>query len=330
MSSFGSLPVKPQNLYQSLLYIHRSGKRVYEATYNYIYDLYTSADMNLFSEHILREGNGVLDTAVQLDPFSTMWILREDGQLVGLTYISDQRISAWHRHVYAGVVESIACIPYNGTDQLWLSVRYTINGQSVRYIQYLQPPFYPSGPQDKSAMWYVECGQSETVTTPTTTVTGLGYLQGQTVAIIVDGAVQPQQLVPSNGTVTLQVAAQSTIVVGLPYNSTATIMPLDFEGQKGPMQAQVQSVKRVRLRLEDSIGYTIFAGTQATALTTPVTESFRSTNGLMNSSPDFFTGDKPTLLTGPPDNNGVYTVQQTQPYPLNILALISEVVGNET
>jgi hypothetical protein len=329
MSVFGSAPVKPQLMYQSVLYTHRSQARVYEATYNYIYDLYVSKDLNLLSDHILREGGGVSDTAVQLSPLSTMWLLRDDGQLIGLTYLNDEQITAWHRHVYQGQVVSIACIPNSETnsDQLWMVIQRTINGSTVYYIETMQAPFYPANPQDKSGMWYVECGLSLTVTgSPVTTISGLGYLQGETVVAIVDGAVQPPQIVPSSGTLTLQVSAKSQVVVGLPYISTVTILPLDFEGQKGTIQGQTQRVHRVRLRLLTSLGFTAYPNDNPTQQSV---ESFRSTSGNMDESPDLFTGDWPTLLPMGKSPDGVFTIQQTQPYPLNILGIISEVTGYE-
>lgn len=327
MSGWGSASVKPQLIDISVLYCHRSQKRFYEATYNYLYDLYRSKDMNYLADHILRDGNGVVDTALQLDPYPTLWVLRADGVLIGLTYVQDEQITAWHRHVYDGVVESIACIPnpQTNSDQLWMIINRTINGQTVRYVEVMQAPFYPQDSMDKSSMWYVECGLS--FIGATSTVSGLGYLQGETVVPVVDGAVQPAQVVPSNGVLTLQTPAMNQVVVGLPYDSTVTILPLDFEGQKGTIQGQVKRAHRVRLRLLNSLGCTIYSNDSTTP--NPTIESFRSTTGNMTQSPPLFTGDWPIILTQGPSPDGVFTIQQTQPYPLNILAIITEVEGYE-
>lgn len=335
MSSKGAVANVPCILVDlAAIYVHRSEKRLYEATYNYLYDLYVSKDLNLLAEHILREGLGVVTLCLQQDPYSVVWVLREDGVLVGLTEHEDEQISGWHRHVYQGTVESIACIPNpaNNSDQLWMTINRTVNGQTVRYVEYMQQPFYPTSPTDKASMWYVECGTSFNNGTVVSTISGLGYLQGKTIVPVVDGAVQPTQVVPSSGSITLQTPG-TNVVIGLPYTSTATIMPLDFEGQKGTMQAQTNIVRRVYTRILNSLGLTLFSGTAANpdrGGENNLVRSFRTTYGNMNQSPDFFTGDDAFDITCSEENpQGVFTIQQTQPYPLNVLGLITEVNGNE-
>jgi hypothetical protein len=180
-------------------------------------------------------------------------------------------------------------------------------------------------------MWYVESGSSLTVSTGSvTTVSGLGYLQGQTVVPIVDGGVCPTQVVPSSGTITLPIAAYQQVVVGLPLTATATSMPPTLEGHKGPMDAMGKNLKRIQLRLLNSLGGTIFPGTSTAPVGNPIIQSMFTTYSTMGQSPNLVTGWLPALVqNNANDNDAVFTMQQTQPYPLNILGVSVEVSGSE-
>ena len=95
-----------------------------------------------------------------------VWTLRSDGQLCGLTYVPSQQVFAWHRHILGGafgtggpVIESMDTIPDSttGEDMLYLAVKRTIDGATVRHIEVVQPYFYPSSPTDKTNMRFVDC-----------------------------------------------------------------------------------------------------------------------------------------------------------------------------
>lgn len=66
-------------------------------------------------------------------------MLLEEGKLLGLTYDAEQNITGWHEHATGGAVESIKVIPDidGGRDELWMVVRRTINGATVRYLEYM-------------------------------------------------------------------------------------------------------------------------------------------------------------------------------------------------
>ena len=63
---------------------------------------------------------------------------------------------------------------------------------------------------------------------PTTTISNLWHLEGETVAIYADGSVETPQVV-ENGAIALPVAA-STVSIGLGYTARAMTLPLAVEG----------------------------------------------------------------------------------------------------
>jgi hypothetical protein len=107
-------------------------------------------DIGILAEHILY--GGATEMAYQQDPDSIIWVPRADGTLVGFTREADQKVVGAHRHEIGGtyqtgiaVVESVAVIPSpdQDQDQLWLVVKRTVNGATVRHVEFMEDTFRP-------------------------------------------------------------------------------------------------------------------------------------------------------------------------------------------
>tara|TARA_Y100000401_G_scaffold48082_1_gene37275 strand:+ start:5187 stop:7922 length:2736 start_codon:yes stop_codon:yes gene_type:complete len=113
-------------------------------------------DLTLLQDRVLR--SGVTQLAYQQEPDSVVWCVREDGQTAALTYQPDQQVIGWSRHIHGGtfdtenaVIESVACIPgQDGAGQfkdsteryeVWVAVKMTIDGSTVRYVEVLERLF---------------------------------------------------------------------------------------------------------------------------------------------------------------------------------------------
>lgn len=322
-TSFGSDAVQPVTVGTSVLFAQRGGARVRELVYNFEIDGYIAKDLTLLAEHLPRTLGGVRQMAYQQEPFSVIWCAMGNGSLCALTYLRDQEVIGWARHQVGGTdafVESVAVIPGgpSGEDQLWLTVRRTVNGGTVRHVEFMENVFWPATGQDKDGMWFVDAGISGDFASPVTSVTGLGHLEGETVAAVADGAVIPPRTV-SGGAITLPIAA-SKVRVGLAYSSIMESLPVEFPGQLGTIQGQVKRIHKITLRLLNSLGFRY-----STPNDSPEREAhFREAGMPMDSSPAFFTGDFHVLLDQSPNRQGVFRVRQAQPYPLNILAAMPE------
>lgn len=91
-------------------------------------------DLTAFAEHLFQ-GFTIVSMSYQKTPHSILWAVRDDGKLIGLTYIPDQQILAYHLHETDGVIEDVCCIPENGIYAVYLIVKRTINGTDVRYME---------------------------------------------------------------------------------------------------------------------------------------------------------------------------------------------------
>lgn len=143
---YGVKQTKPVSNGTTVFYIQQAGKRLRSFEYDYLIDGYTSTDRNLVAEHLTR--SPLKELASQLASPDVLWAVREDGELLGLTYNDKENKSGWHRHRLggSGKVLSVTSITRGSDyDQLWLTVERTINGITARHVEYLSdnPSFIP-------------------------------------------------------------------------------------------------------------------------------------------------------------------------------------------
>lgn len=146
-----------------------------------------------------------------------------------------------------------------------------------------------------------------------TSVTGLDHLEGKTVQIKADGAVQSTKTV-SSGAVTLDSSA-GEVVVGLPYVSTIETLNLEALGA-GQFQGQSQRWVSVILRIYDS--YLPTVNDMYIPVRTPVDP--------MNTKIPLQSGD---FIYGP-DTWGVtgrLNIQVSDPYPFNLSGIFGTAEG---
>lgn len=130
----GSSLVPPVVVGNNAVYLQARGSRVSSFGYSLEADSLVAGDLTLFSAHLFR-GYELTDVAYQKIPDSIVWYVRNDGVLLGLTYLPEQQLVGWHRHDTDGFIESIACIPEGQEDALYMVVRRTVNGVLKRYVE---------------------------------------------------------------------------------------------------------------------------------------------------------------------------------------------------
>tara|TARA_R100001594_G_scaffold33685_2_gene62429 strand:- start:8892 stop:11399 length:2508 start_codon:yes stop_codon:yes gene_type:complete len=164
--------------------------------------------------------------------------------------------------------------------------------------------------------------QNGTVRKAVTTITGLGHIEGETVSILANGAVQASKTV-SSGAITLDTRA-SIVHVGLPYTSSVTTLSLEAGSDSGTAQSRTKRIHEVSVRLFRSLGVKV-GPENGTLDTVP----FRDSSDLMDRPPALFSGDKKVPYPKGFETKDNIQVQQDQPLPMTILALISHVKTND-
>lgn len=138
----GTSDVFPEAIGGTLLYLQRHSKILRELIHSFSADKLEGEDLTVLAEHLTRS-NTLTQLSFQREPWKVLWCVRDDGFLLGLTYYPEHEVFGWHRHELggSGIVESVATIPGDTQDQVWLSVKRTINSSVVRYVEKIHDTF---------------------------------------------------------------------------------------------------------------------------------------------------------------------------------------------
>ena len=337
----GSANVQPVQASDAILFVQRAGRKLRELAYVFEADGFRSPDMTLLAEHI-SEG-GIIALSYQQEPDSVVWAVRKDGVLLGMTYQREQEVVGWHRHIVGGTgsqegavparVESIAVIPSpdGGRDELWAVVQRWVDGQTRRYIEYMDAAFVSparralqSCDSFKEAIlarqkeaFFVDSGLTYNGS-PASVISGLEHLEGETVQVLADGATHPDRQVV-NGEISLTIPA-SVVQVGLGYRSVLETNRLEAGAADGTAQGKTKRIHRAVIRLHQTLG--ILFGPDPDQLDRL---EFRSGFDLMDKPPPLFDGDKLVDWPGGYETEGRMTIAQDQPLPLTLLAVFPQI-----
>lgn len=308
----GVSDVNPVTIGSRIIYVQHQGNIIRDLAYSYDVDKYTGDDLNLLASHLF-EGHKIISMTYQQIPNSIVWCVRDDGLLLGLTYIKEQDIYAWHQHTTAGgKFVSVCNIGGSTEDKLYAVIER--GGQY--YVEIMES-------RDKSAnvedQFFVDSGityEGE----PTDEISGLEHLEGYTVAILADGNVLPQQTV-ENGKVLLG-NKYKKVHVGLPIYAEIKTLPIDFTAQDGTYLSRKKRIATVTLLLKDSRGGLFgMKENELDEFKWRSNEDYGKPIGLQ-------TGKfKVTIKSATYDETQQIIIKQPDPLPMTVLSLIPEIEG---
>jgi hypothetical protein len=397
-SYVGASNVQPEIINNSMVYCAARGGHVRELGYSWQSNGFITGDLSIRAAHLFDNFN-IVDMCYAKSPQPLLWFVSTTGKLLGLTYVPEQQIGAWHQHDTDGVFESCTVVAEGNEDSLYVIVRRTINGNSVRYVErmatrqvnLLKDCFFVDagstfngtnltamtvtvtggtswGPDEvltitASSNLFVWPGttdvgdaivltdstgasyrlkilatSSPTVATakvdkvipvalratPTVvwafardTVSGLSHLEGKTVSILADGAVMPQVVV--TGGVAVLERASVVVHVGLPYQSDLQTLPVSLNIDAFA-QGRVKNVNQSWIRVFQSSG--IFVGPDANKLT----EVKQRTTEPYGSPPALKSDEVSVAMTPTWAQSGQIYIRQSDPLPLTIVGITTEIV----
>lgn len=236
--------VQPIIVGNSILYVQARGSIMRELRFDEAVEGLAGKDLTVYAEHLFRRAQ-MYGADYQQNPNSIVWVVRQDGTLLGLTYLHEHDVFGWHRHDTDGFFEQVCVIPETDEDVLYVVVRRTIGGNTVRYIERLENRDIDDWSLDN---FFLDSGL--TYDGPATgVVSGLGHLEGKTVGVVADGLYLGTRVV-SGGSVSLDTQTASIIHVGLLYNCDLTTLQLDVNGST--VREKRKRVASVTVAVEES------------------------------------------------------------------------------
>ena len=163
-SHYGSANLPAHIVNDTILYIQRMARKIREFIYTWQSETWVSNDLTALANHVTSAT--VVEMAYQRVPDAIMWMVRGDGQLVAMTYEREQQVTGFSRQITDGIFESVATINgVNNEDEVWVAVKRTVNGSTVRYIERFRPGMRDAlDNADKGKWWYLDAAKTMTAT----------------------------------------------------------------------------------------------------------------------------------------------------------------------
>jgi hypothetical protein len=298
-SLYGSSHIQPILVESQLLYVQKNLTRVLEFSFSIYSSVFASREMNLYAG--IMNASGYKELKYQQNPDRLVYITCNDGELLAMTYKKDDDVWGWSRQPtpLTDTVVSIGIMPSadNLTDDLWM----VTNRQELGYfIEKADPNTFTDACTSTDLNGYF------------TSVSGLAYLAGRTVAIIGDGAYLGTTVVPTSGVVSF--SPESRLVeVGLNFVSTMASLNMEIKGGQNT-QGYLKRYTRIWARLQGSINI-LLNGQRL---------PFRHGSDIMDIGipPQTFDSHVINLKT---DRQGIWSVSQDLPLPCTVVAVFADV-----
>lgn len=246
-SYVGASNVQPLVIANQMIYAADRGGHLRECGYSYTAGGYISNDLCLRSPHLF-DNFTVMALTYSKAPWPIVYAVSSSGALLSFTYVPEQQVGGFSQISTDGIFEACCAISEGEEDVLYCVISRTVNGVKKRFVERMHEQQYG----DIKHAVFLDCSGTYEGE-PKTEIGGLTWLEGATVSILADGAVEPSQKVV-DGKITLQSPA-SIVQVGLPYAVELQTLPLALQLQDGSFGAgHRKNVRSVSMRVLDTYG----------------------------------------------------------------------------
>lgn len=208
-----------------------------DLSYNFYVNIYTGTDMTVMSNHLFS-GRTIRQWAFADDPYKLVWCVRDDGILLGFTYLKEQDVYAWTRNDTNGLFQSVCVVKEtvattsSGTisratvSATYFVVKRLLGGVWRYTIERLADRFLIEGnsplgiPANIENAWCLDCALSLPQPQPTATLyPGTGAnVAGASVTFTADAGI----FSPANVGAVIRAFAGKAVITAAPTTLTVT------------------------------------------------------------------------------------------------------------
>lgn len=298
-SQYGGKFCRVAMLGDQVAYVTADGKKIQTLNYQFQQNTWLSKDATFYSDDLTQD-YGIVDIAWAQNPDYLLWMLLEDGSVLTMSYERARDIIGWAPHSFAYEVKSLDVAILNGKAHVVMAQEHGNDKMDIVLYDYDN---------------YLDNSTSVTTGMPVNSVSGLDRYNGETVDVLVDGAVHPQVVV-SGGVATLAYAAQSSVHVGKAYTSRLKTLPFDqFESGVSKM-AYKKRFAEIYLRMYNS----------SVPLINGRRPADRSVSTPMGTPEPLLTGDVKVINAGR-DRFAQVEIVHSLPLPCNVVAIFGKIAA---
>jgi len=150
----GANDIPPITINFEILYVQAQGSTVRNLSYNFFANIYTGTDLSVLSNHLFT-GYTVKNWAWAEEPFKLLWIVRDDGKLLTLTFLKEQEVAGWAWADTQGLFKSVTTVQEGEEDVPYFAVKRYIGGEWVTFIEQMQPRYFQWDLAEEA--WCLDC-----------------------------------------------------------------------------------------------------------------------------------------------------------------------------
>ena len=229
-----------QNVDGSTLFIQRQGKAIQEFIFSDAVQAYTSSKISLLSSHLLRTPEEMaVRVATSTDEGDRLMLVNgDDGSIACYTLLRSQNVIAPSEWTTEGEFINIGV----DVDDIYVVVKRNVNTADVYYVEIFD------------ADVLLDCS----IVGGTAASVNMTHLEGETIKIIRDGIIEPDQTVPASPfTVTFATAASTSHQVGLNFTPEVKTLPVEPNLPSGSLKGFKKRIFEVNAELFETQSLTI-------------------------------------------------------------------------
>ncbi len=293
--------VPPRDVDGATLFVPRNGRELREFLFADVEQAYQATDLALLARHLITA-----PTDQDYDQHRRLFFVATgDGRLATLTVFRAEQVTAWTTQQTNGMFRAVTVLDEN--------VYVLVERNGATLIERFD---------DTVSMDAALVGTSGT---PTTSWSGLDYLEGRSVKVLADGALRADAVV-SSGTITLDEPA-STVQAGLGFSHEVAPLPPAMANARGSARAAAVRLIEAIFR----VGDTSFLKADTGSGLKPLPFKRMGNEGVLDTAPQPFTGDKRVRALGWKRGgiDPLWRIAGDEPLPLRLLSVTTEVKVND-
>lgn len=160
--------IQPLVINLDILYVQAKGSIVRDLAYNFFQNIFTGTDLTILSNHLF-DFHQLQQWAYAEEPFKVVWVVRDDGVMLSLTYLKEQDVYGWSRHDTNGLFIGSCSVTEPPIDAVYVITYRYIPGpaQWVYYSERMDNRNW----QTVEECFCVDAGLSTTLTFPNAVLT---------------------------------------------------------------------------------------------------------------------------------------------------------------
>lgn len=242
-TSHGSLNLEAKEIDGSTVFADRNGKSIKEYVFSFQEDAYTTRDTSVLSPELIKTPQDIaILGGTASDDANWVFIVNNDGSASVLNTLRSQDINGFTEWTTSGFIEDVSVVD----DELYMVNKRTVGGTESNFIERWDFDFL------------LDNSIKVVTTAPTSTVTGLEHLEGETVRVVADGSVLDDRTVTGGAiTITTDEEDHTNFEVGIGFVPELKGMPISTNIGSGQNAMRRKKLVRMNVRVLDTFGLEI-------------------------------------------------------------------------